>query len=172
MTAGRPPSRTTSTSRPSARSSSAVACALASTWAWSKASRLTLGMRVRASRSARRPGMRSATVALRAETWSGLSTSSVTAGSLTGASSDDSGEGAVAAYSGHVFGRQKTLNEQQTSTLARTPREGAKNRPTPKRRDQEAARKRPLVVADRKEAKNLDRAKRREAALLQRQAMA
>jgi hypothetical protein len=71
-----------------------------------------------------------------------------------------------------VFGRQKTLNEQQTSTLDHAPREGAKNRPTPKRRDQEAARKRPLVVADRKEAKNVDRAKRREAALLQRQAMA
>ena len=46
MTAGRPPSRTISTSRPSARSSAAVASALASTWAWSNASRLTLGMRV------------------------------------------------------------------------------------------------------------------------------
>jgi hypothetical protein len=71
-----------------------------------------------------------------------------------------------------VFGRQKTINEQQTSSLDPAPREGAKNRPTPKRRDQEAARRRPLVVTDRKEAKNVDRAKRREAALLQRQAMA
>ena len=43
MTAGRPPSRTISTSSPSARSSSAVASALASTCAWSKASRRHAG---------------------------------------------------------------------------------------------------------------------------------
>ncbi|MEO5982055.1 MAG: DUF3043 domain-containing protein [Pedococcus sp.] len=71
-----------------------------------------------------------------------------------------------------MFGRNKTLNEQQAATVDRAPREGAKNRPTPKRKAQEAARRRPLVVADRKEAKNLDRAKRREAQMLQRSAMA
>lgn len=71
-----------------------------------------------------------------------------------------------------MFGRNKTLNEQQASTIDRTPRDGAKNRPTPKRKDQEAANRRPLVVADRKEAKNQDRTKRREAQLLQRSAMA
>ncbi|WP_406830389.1 DUF3043 domain-containing protein [Pedococcus sp. KACC 23699] len=71
-----------------------------------------------------------------------------------------------------MFGRNKTVNEQQAETVDRTPRDGAKNRPTPKRKDQEAANRRPLVVADRKEAKNQDRAKRREAQLLQRQAMA
>ncbi len=50
-------------------------------------------------------------------------------------------------------------------------REGAKNRPTPKRREQEAARKRPLVVTDRKAAREADKLKRREAQLRQRQAM-
>ena len=60
-----------------------------------------------------------------------------------------------------MFGRGRT---QETATEPESPqqREGAKNRPTPKRRDQEAARKRPLVVSDRKEAKRLDRQKRRE----------
>jgi hypothetical protein len=69
-----------------------------------------------------------------------------------------------------VFGRNKTLNEQQAETLA--PREGAKNRPTPKRKDQEAANRRPLVVTDRKAARTIDRDKRREAQLRQRAAMA
>jgi hypothetical protein len=71
-----------------------------------------------------------------------------------------------------VFGRSKTLNDQQAESLDRQPREGAKNRPTPKRRDQEAARKRPLVITDRKVARETERVKRREAQLLQRQAMA
>lgn len=84
----------------------------------------------------------------------------------------DAGEVDRTAYSGVVFGRSKTLNEQQAGTVDHAPREGAKNRPTPKRKAQEAARRRPLVVADRKEAKNLDRAKRREAQMLQRAAMA
>jgi hypothetical protein len=68
-----------------------------------------------------------------------------------------------------VFGRGKTLNEQQA--LERPEREGAKNRPTPKRRDQEAARKRPLVVSDRKAARDGERTRRREAQLKQRAAM-
>lgn len=68
-----------------------------------------------------------------------------------------------------MFGRNKTLNEQQ---VARAPREGAKNRPTPKRKDQEAANRRPLVVTDRKAARDTDKVKRREAQLKQRAAMA
>lgn len=70
-----------------------------------------------------------------------------------------------------MFGRSKTLNEQQAEALERPEREGAKNRPTPKRRDQEAARKRPLVVTDRKAAREIERTKRREAQLKQRQAL-
>ena len=62
------------------------------------------------------------------------------------------------------------MNEELTQPAV-PPREGAKNRPTPKRRDQEAARKQPLVVTDRKKAKETDRAKRREAYAAQRAAM-
>ena len=71
----------------------------------------------------------------------------------------------------HVFGRNKTLNEQQAETITPAPREGAKNRPTPKRKDQEAANRRPLVVTDRKAARDRDKLARREAQLKQRQAM-
>jgi hypothetical protein len=60
-----------------------------------------------------------------------------------------------------VFGRSKTSGQPHDEE-AHPERAGAKNRPTPKRRDQEAARKRPLVMSDRKEARRLDRAKRRE----------
>ncbi|GAB3436228.1 DUF3043 domain-containing protein [Phycicoccus ginsengisoli] len=70
-----------------------------------------------------------------------------------------------------MFGRGKTLNEQQAETAERPQREGAKNRPTPKRRDQEAARRRPLVETDRKAARDRDKLARREAQLRQRQAM-
>jgi hypothetical protein len=71
-----------------------------------------------------------------------------------------------------VFGRSsKTLQEQQSDAVLREPREGAKNRPTPKRRDQEAARKRPLVVTDRKAAREVERTNRRQAQLKQREAM-
>lgn len=69
-----------------------------------------------------------------------------------------------------MFGRSKTTNEQLTDEL-HPQREGAKNRPTPKRKDQEAARKQPLVVADRKQAKQLDRQKRNEQMARTRQAM-
>ncbi len=71
-----------------------------------------------------------------------------------------------------MFGRNKTLNEQQAAAAGHAPREGAKNRPTPKRKDQEAANRRPLVVTDRKAARGTDKAKRREAQLKQRAAMA
>jgi hypothetical protein len=69
-----------------------------------------------------------------------------------------------------VFGRKKTLNEELTAQ-APPPRPGAKNRPTPKRRDQEAANKRPLIVDDRKAAKTKDKAARREATAKQRAGM-
>ncbi len=71
---------------------------------------------------------------------------------------------------GSVFGRKKTLNDELA--LRETPeRVGAKNRPTPKRRDQEAANKRPLIVTDRKAAGKVDKAARREAMAKQRQGM-
>jgi hypothetical protein len=69
-----------------------------------------------------------------------------------------------------VFGRSKTTNDQLAED-ALAHREGAKNRPTPRRRDQEAARKRPLVVSDRKQARAQDREKRRAAMTKARQAM-
>ncbi len=72
-----------------------------------------------------------------------------------------------------MFGRKAKAAEPTTQdTPVHVPREGAKNRPTPKRRDQEAARKQPLVVTDRKAAKAADRAKRTEANMRMRQAMA
>lgn len=69
-----------------------------------------------------------------------------------------------------MFGRSKTQSEPQAAAAHPT-RDGAKNRPTPKRRDQEAARKQPLVVTDRKKARELDRAKRREQQAKVREAM-
>lgn len=69
-----------------------------------------------------------------------------------------------------MFGRSKSTNEELEDQVLHPHREGAKNRPTPKRRDQEAARKQPLVVTDRKRAKAADRAKRQEAFNKQRQA--
>ncbi|GAA4123489.1 DUF3043 domain-containing protein [Knoellia locipacati] len=70
-----------------------------------------------------------------------------------------------------MFGRSKTTNEELAEQTVATSREGAKNRPTPKRREQEAARRRPLVETDRKKARNADRSKRREQMAKQRQAM-
>lgn len=70
-----------------------------------------------------------------------------------------------------MFGRRKTTNEELLEDPAHPHREGAKNRPTPKRRDQEAARKRPLVVDDRKEAKRQDRARRQAQHAKQQQAL-
>ena len=68
--------------------------------------------------------------------------------------------------------KKKTENELQTEQAAANPqREGAKNRPTPRRRDQEAARKRPLVQNNARENKRADRARRREEAAKMRQAM-
>jgi Flp pilus assembly protein TadB len=71
-----------------------------------------------------------------------------------------------------VFGRKKTLNEELEQQTTATPvRDGAKNRPTPRRRDQEAANKRPLIVTDRKAARAKDKVARREAMAKQRAGM-
>lgn len=76
------------------------------------------------------------------------------------------------AYPWEVFGiKKKTLNDELASTASRDARPGAKNRPTPKRRDQQAANKRPLVITDRKVAKGTDKVRRREALAKQRLAM-
>jgi len=72
-----------------------------------------------------------------------------------------------------VFGRKKTLNEELAPTDSTDPsaRPGAKNRPTPKRREQEALNKRPLIVTDRKAATKQDKTARREAMAKQRAGM-
>lgn len=75
-----------------------------------------------------------------------------------------------------VFGRKKDdvttaepLEEQANGSHVVRP--GAKNRPTPKRREQEAARRKPVVDPDRKKASSRDRATSREDARAQREAM-
>ena len=71
-----------------------------------------------------------------------------------------------------MFGRKKTLNDELASHAeTEQARPGAKNRPTPKRRDQEALNKRPLIVTDRKAATQQDKAARREAMAKQRAGM-
>ncbi len=70
-----------------------------------------------------------------------------------------------------MFGRKKTTHEQLTDDALHPHRDGAKNRPTPKRRDQEAARKQPLVVTDRKAAKAKARAVRGQEMAQRRQAL-
>jgi Flp pilus assembly protein TadB len=70
-----------------------------------------------------------------------------------------------------VFGRKDKAAAPVEASPVHEARPGAKNRPTPKRRDQEAARKQPLVVTDRKAAKAADRARRSQASGQMRQAM-
>ncbi|MBC7309449.1 MAG: DUF3043 domain-containing protein [Actinomycetales bacterium] len=73
-----------------------------------------------------------------------------------------------------MFGRKKTTQDAPVSVAPQREhvyREGAKNRPTPKRREREAARKRPLVEADRKAARRKARDERRAAAQVQHRAM-
>lgn len=67
--------------------------------------------------------------------------------------------------------RKKTQTPAEAAEAAHLERPGAKNRPTPKRRDQEAANRRPLVVTDRKAAARAEREHRRQASLAVRQAM-
>ena len=70
-----------------------------------------------------------------------------------------------------MFGRKKTLNDEPAAQVEQDSRPGAKNRPTPKRRDQEALNKRPLIVTDRKAAGKQDKTARREAMAKQRAGM-
>ena len=72
-----------------------------------------------------------------------------------------------------MFGRKKTLNDELAAQVEaeQAARPGAKNRPTPKRRDQEALNKRPLIVTDRKAASKQDKTARREAMAKQRAGM-
>jgi Flp pilus assembly protein TadB len=67
------------------------------------------------------------------------------------------------------FGPKKTSEAEADSNPVERP--GAKNRPTPKRRAQEAARKQPLVPTDRKAAGKTDKAKAREERVKRREAM-
>jgi hypothetical protein len=62
-------------------------------------------------------------------------------------------------------------DEQTPQDTLHPQRPGAKNRPTPKRRDQEAANRRPLVPPDRKSAAKADRTERRARVAATRQAM-
>ena len=84
----------------------------------------------------------------------------------------DTREASPTTYSGIVFGRKKNSENGTPSAITYADRPGAKNRPTPSRRDQEAANKRPLVPTDRKaaasqsrEANKVARAKQRAALL-------
>ena len=72
---------------------------------------------------------------------------------------------------GFVFGRKKTPEDGTPSAITYADRPGAKNRPTPSRREQEAARKRPLVPTDRKAAAGQSRDANRLARAKQRAAM-
>lgn len=75
-----------------------------------------------------------------------------------------------------MFGRKKDEQTIDSTTEAaqteRPARPGAKNRPTPSRREAEAARQRPLVPADRKAARVKSREAEREQRLKMREAMA
>ncbi len=70
-----------------------------------------------------------------------------------------------------VFGRKKQDEEILEAAPVTPVRPGAKNRPTPTRREAEAARRQPLVPDDRKAAAKASRMKEREARMRQRQAM-
>ena len=70
-----------------------------------------------------------------------------------------------------VFGRKKTPKDSTPSAVTYAERPGAKNRPTPSRREQESANKRPLVPKDRKAAAGQSRQASREARAKQRAAL-
>jgi hypothetical protein len=70
-----------------------------------------------------------------------------------------------------VFGRKKTPDDSTPSAVTYAERPGAKNRPTPSRREQETARKRPLVPKDRKAAAGQSREANRVARAKQRAAL-
>ncbi len=68
-----------------------------------------------------------------------------------------------------MFGRKKSTAVQDATVVPDRP--GAKNRPTPTRRQAEAANKRPLVVSDRKAATKVDKERARLARAQQREAL-
>lgn len=70
-----------------------------------------------------------------------------------------------------MFGRKKTPKDSTPSAVTYAERPGAKNRPTPSRRDQESANKRPLVPKDRKAAAGQSREANRAARARQRAAL-
>jgi hypothetical protein len=70
-----------------------------------------------------------------------------------------------------VFGRKKTPDDSTPSAVTYAERPGAKNRPTPSRREQESANKRPLVPKDRKAAAGQSRDASRQARAKQRAAL-
>jgi hypothetical protein len=70
-----------------------------------------------------------------------------------------------------VFGRKKTPKDSASSAVTYADRPGAKNHPTPSRREQENANKRPLVPKDRKAAAGQSREATRAARVKQRAAM-
>ena len=67
--------------------------------------------------------------------------------------------------------KEESTSGAAADAAAHPARPGAKNRPTPKRRDAEAANRRPLVVTDRKAARAMEREQRRAAAVATRTAM-
>ena len=90
---------------------------------------------------------------------------------LPGQSTGDTREPSLTTYSGFVFGRKKTSRSGTPSAITYADRPGAKNRPTPSRRDQEAANKRPLVPTDRKAAASQSREANKVARARQRAAL-
>lgn len=67
--------------------------------------------------------------------------------------------------------KEESTSGAAADAAAHPARPGAKNRPTPKRRDAEAANRRPLVVTDRKAARAMEREQRRASAVATRTAM-
>lgn len=70
-----------------------------------------------------------------------------------------------------MFGRKKADSSGSRAVIEAELREGAKNRPTPRRREAEAANRRPIVPRDRKAAARKSRDKARAERMAQRRAV-